>query len=413
MWCALVLLTTGCMVSPYDGQRFATTSTAVPFNGWHLMADSGVTLEAFNPATGAFEPFASARSSSTVDTAASTVMDDDLYKWETSQVVPARFWTPGAVRGSRARVKATTMAGSMRFNLTSVERNWGACAGSVDGVGGFARECQSDHNPEAWILTSDYCNEGPLPQFGFHEPRASFSLTCNDFSISVSGLSVSYPNPEMRFAWRGREEVRTNCRMVVGDRGGYAQCWGLVGAGRFFRNRAEIFEAARAGDLMVSFRARTGAGTSCEAPSAWTSLPVSINTSYFRGCPTPPPDPEPEPEPMPTPAMGPDLVVRIASQDGFWAPTSVCNQGRTSVMTNRFFMSVRGSAMASTNEVSMESYLPLGGLAPGQCWSVGDVYIAGWGGAGGSAIPSSSVTMCIDTRGQIAEGDEFNNCSTR
>lgn len=402
-----------CMLSPWDGQRLSSPATPVRFNGYHLSAGSEVRLEGFNPATGSYESFGTTRSALTADPTAAIYITDPLFRWDTTVAVPTQFWAPGAVRGARARVKSTTQAGSLRWALTSVEAGWGGCLSRVSSAGAFARECHADHNPEAWLTSGDYCHEGPLPVFR-QPPAARLSLDCNDFAIVITGVGVQYPNTEMRVAWRGREEFHTNCTTAVGPEFGYAQCWGLIWPERLFRSRAEIEEAARAGDLVVAYRARTAAGASCDAPSPWLTYPVTINPRTFRSCSTPAPTPTPTPEPMPSPSKGPDLVVRIDSQDGYWARTSVCNMGSTAVMTSRFFMTVRGSAMTADNEVSLESYLPSTGLTAGQCVGLGDLAIAGTGGAGaGAGEASTSVRMCVDTRGQVLETNEANNCTTR
>ncbi|MBL8950168.1 MAG: hypothetical protein JNK82_05290 [Myxococcaceae bacterium] len=402
---ALSLAASACMLSPYDGQRFASQTTPVPFNGYNFWANTPVSIRAFNPATATFEQIATTPSAATADPLAASMIDEPLYKWQLTTAVPPQYWVPGAVRGARARVKATTRPGSTSWAMTSVERDWGACMGTMttSSASEFGQRCKSDHNPEAWIMTSDYCHEGPPPLPSSVPTRVEIEVYCTQVEYTIVNLGAMYPAAEIRVAWRGREELNRICN----EGSSSAECFSfLTDTNAALRSESDYYSARNADDLMVAYRARTTPGATCDAVSPWVTLPVRY--VGFHRCPTAPTPPPPPPPPA---TSGPDLTLSIAPHDGLFANVTVCNNGSTVVMGNRWYLSVRPNDVGPASELSMESLLPSDGLNPTSCHTLFDVGVGTTSGTGGGGLlPSSSVRICADSRGQILETNESNNC---
>ena len=156
LWCLAVVLalTTGCMLSPYDGKRVANTSSTISFSGYDTAPSTTVRLHAWNFSLGQWVQVGTATSSATVSV---TYPDgSELYSWSYSRVLSSSYWAAGA-RGYYARVKATRDS----YNLYSVREDWGTCMGENDTLSDFAANCSTHRTPEAYIYTEDY-QHGPL-----------------------------------------------------------------------------------------------------------------------------------------------------------------------------------------------------------------------------------------------------------
>ena len=145
----VVLPATGCMTSPFDGQQVDSEFSVVTFSGYHLVADSPVSIRAFDPVLGEWYEIGLATSASQVTWVA---MDGtDVYYWEESVVVPLDFWERG-ISGARAWVAAV----SEGYELMTVNSGWTSCYFMSTDLSDFSENCAADESPVARLYTTNY-----------------------------------------------------------------------------------------------------------------------------------------------------------------------------------------------------------------------------------------------------------------
>jgi len=153
---AIAIGLTGCMLSPTDDGRVASTTAALPFHGFTTQPGAPVQIRAWDFTANAMASVGGPVAASTAPTA---VDGGPLYYWSTSRALPARFWRSGPGGGQCAAVGAQTTLSSGTYNVITVESDWGDCFNNNPTVGGFFDHCQSNNSPVAKIYTDSW---GPV-----------------------------------------------------------------------------------------------------------------------------------------------------------------------------------------------------------------------------------------------------------
>jgi hypothetical protein len=148
----LGLLSSACMLEPYDQKRVESKDHPVSFQGVHFSPGKKVTIQARNPVYGDWETIASATASHSAYPAFGwTGSPQNVYPWVGSFVVPSRFWEAG---GGGHRLQVRAVAGSNQF--LSVREGWQTCYSQSSGTTDFISHCAAPDTPVASVLTRDY-----------------------------------------------------------------------------------------------------------------------------------------------------------------------------------------------------------------------------------------------------------------
>ncbi len=145
---------TGCMLSPTDDGRVASTTAPLTFNGYHTYSNAPVQVRAWNFATNAMENLGAPVMSAATSTVA---LEKPLYAWASTRTLGPNFWRAGPISGRCAVTAArTTLAGS-GYNLVTVEEDWASCFGANNNTtSSFAQNCAADDSPHARLYTNDW-----------------------------------------------------------------------------------------------------------------------------------------------------------------------------------------------------------------------------------------------------------------
>jgi uncharacterized protein YkwD len=156
----LGLLSSACMLEPFDQKRVESKQHPVSFQGVHFGKNSKVTIQARDPVYGDWETIGSATSSDRAYLAFHwTGSPQIVYPWVGSLVVPDRFWQ---ARGGGHRLQVRAVAGSTQF--LSVRDDWQTCYSQSGGPTDFINDCAAPDTPVANVLTRDY---QPVPDNGY------------------------------------------------------------------------------------------------------------------------------------------------------------------------------------------------------------------------------------------------------
>lgn len=157
------LLSSGCSVHPFDGERVADRGSPVAFEGF-MRAYNGidfpnftVTLQAENVKTGQWENIGTATTQAT----SYTWGGEEWWQYSTSIVVPTKYWRHVPRTGTQpvllpigyvARVRA--MAGA--FGIPSMRADFAECLNSVTNGEELYDECLSYRSPVSHVYTEYY-----------------------------------------------------------------------------------------------------------------------------------------------------------------------------------------------------------------------------------------------------------------
>ncbi len=147
------LLLAGCLLSPTDDQRVSSTSAPLTFIGYHLNPSTPVQVQAWNYTTHGMQNIGAPVLSDATSTAA---LERPLFGWSATRTLGPAFWRSGPAGGRCAVVGGWTTVSGSRFELETVEADWGTCLGSNRTTGAFAANCASDDSPRARLYTTDW-----------------------------------------------------------------------------------------------------------------------------------------------------------------------------------------------------------------------------------------------------------------
>jgi len=386
-----LLFSAACLTEPYDQRRVPNRRSTISIAGYLNAGNQDVGIEAYNYSTGQFDNVRTVRTQSrSVYRADNT----NFHPYNSSVSLSDDYWTAG-YNGHEARLRARYG----RYTLASVKRNWISCWGAQgESIAGFANHCTADGTPTARVQTSDYCPEDGRSEISSARAYIYYSGK-SDIEVTLS-IRGPHSYPAVKLVRGGVEflSMSSHCRRVSGNGG--------AGVSSYLCRRSDPWSDCTLTELASWPSARLHV-------SYTTPGVCGGETNYerqlllgSRAC-------DADDLPPPPPMSAPDLRVNLGHFDGRNAPVTICNQGNRAVTTTNFSLEVNASSLVTPNEVSLQSYLPVGGLAAGQCHSIGELLAHGWGGAGGEAIPSAWVEVCVDSDNEVVELNEFNNCSRR
>jgi hypothetical protein len=150
---AFAIGSASCMLTPTDDGRVASTTAALPFEGFTLEPGAPVQIRAWNYASNAMAnigvPVAASMSPFNID-------GGPLYSWSALRTLPAAFWRTGPGGAQCAAVEAQTTLSHGTYNAISVEQDWGDCFNEHPSVGEFFSNCASSNSPVAKIYTNSW-----------------------------------------------------------------------------------------------------------------------------------------------------------------------------------------------------------------------------------------------------------------
>lgn len=149
--CIAVLLTSACMLAPYDGQVVSDRGAPLAAEGFYSSGNAPITLQAWNQRQLRWDTVRTTRSSA-ADGFAVPMFGSRWFHWQTSLNLGPDYWV-SASRGAYARVKA--------LNHISLPEEGRACMQDADAEGltasQAAERCAGPNTPEARIYTEDFC----------------------------------------------------------------------------------------------------------------------------------------------------------------------------------------------------------------------------------------------------------------
>jgi Common central domain of tyrosinase len=155
----LATLASGCMITPGDGARVASTTDSISFSGYVLDNGDTVTLRAFNFGANAWETVAT----TTSGPASVTRWTRVWYSWRINAILPVRFWAaaPSGSGGSYARVKAINGTGRELVTFRAIDAFNCLLANGSSALEDMAVDCASHRSPEAYVYTNAYEHGAP------------------------------------------------------------------------------------------------------------------------------------------------------------------------------------------------------------------------------------------------------------
>jgi hypothetical protein len=191
---AIAIGLAGCMLSPTDDGRVASTTAALPFQGFTTEPGAPVQVRAWNYTTHGMADVGAPVSAST---SPFNIDGGPLYSWSASRTLPAAFWRSGPGGAQCAAVGAQTTISSGTFNVISVEPDWGDCFNEHPEVGDFFSHCAASNSPVAKIYTNSWgpvsVNQGALNVAGIIA-SSQISLRLDNFT-PTQGQFCNASNP--------------------------------------------------------------------------------------------------------------------------------------------------------------------------------------------------------------------------
>ena len=398
------------MLGPSDDGVVTSADDPIQFFGYHLQPDRPVRVESFDWRGNVWSPVGETRSATKTTP---SDLKQDLYYWTFEEVLASRFWQPGA-EGARAKVRAKTQITDGRWSdLVTVERDWGACYAAHQDATDFAEACKSDHSPEAWIQTEDYCVDYRYLDDDFVDGLTSPSFTwgCDTerIQIRLRPLLRTFDRVAVNLLVGGVNYAGESCTQRIDPSTGWNQVTCTVTTYPEVRlSGAEIAHAIGFRDAEL-----TVVGYADDRCGGFSRMVLGRGERIHQGMTDlcrPGGDPTPDPDPTPTPGESlPDLQIELGPHDGSVTTLTVCNRGAAAVPTNDFVVRYKGQIQTEYSTVNMRSYLPAS-LAPGVCRSAGDAFIGRWDGTGtGSAYAEA----WVDWNNDVRESNELNNYTQR
>jgi hypothetical protein len=190
--CAIGLA--GCMLTPTDDGRVASTTAALPFEGFTVEPGAAVQIRAWNYTTNAMANVGAPVSATTTPF---NIDGGPLYSWSASRALPPQFWRSGPGGAQCAAVDAQTMLSFGTFNVISVEQDWGDCFNEHPSAGEFFSSCASSNSPVAKIYTNSWApvtvTQSQLNLAGFIA-SSQITLTLDNFT-ATQGQFCNSGNP--------------------------------------------------------------------------------------------------------------------------------------------------------------------------------------------------------------------------
>lgn len=396
---ACLLLGTGCMIGPYDGQRVGETDDPIPVSGYHYNPGAAVQVQAYDFSARRWETLESSRS---VSRSSLEFDGRPLYGWQLPEGITLdepRFWENGW-RGSHARVRtlwgwsspidpAAEIDEPENGAMLAVRQDYLDCAGEHTTIEAFRRHCAADDDTWADIYTRDWCAreiyEPSAQAAAIKRSRADYTTYLHldlQGQDLPSGLNVEVPG------W-GTRWLSGNC--LDGNR----RC---IYTWNFFPNRvgddmfcplARALDAAEA----VHVSGQLGSRTNCSRPYQAT-IPLDYTaTARCRSGSS-------------SGGSGPNLVPRIAPHDGLEARVEVCNVGNV-VARGGYELEVSGSLELPEDWDRVRSTAD---VLPGACASFRPFGVFRPTSSGPQ--PSPTVTATVYTP-DILESNELDNSTSR
>jgi hypothetical protein len=148
----------GCMLTPTDDQRVASTTSTLSFTGFTNESRAPVQVRAWDFTANAMVNLgASVNSDATSSTSSGGT---PLFAWSASRTLASRFWRSGPAGGHCAAVGARATVNGNTYDVISVESDWGNCYADNPSAGEFYTNCRADNFPVAKVYTNAW---GSLP----------------------------------------------------------------------------------------------------------------------------------------------------------------------------------------------------------------------------------------------------------
>lgn len=191
---ALAIGLAGCMLSPTDDGRVASTAAVLPFEGFTTEPGAPVQIRAWDYSAHAMVNLGAAVAAST---SPFEMEGGPLFLWSASRTLAPQFWRASPGGGHCAAVGAQTTISAGTFNVISVEQDWGDCFAEHTDVTAFFTHCASSNSPVAKLYTPAWApviiDQTRLNLAGFLA-SAQITLRLDNFT-PVQGLFCNPSNP--------------------------------------------------------------------------------------------------------------------------------------------------------------------------------------------------------------------------
>jgi hypothetical protein len=193
----LMLVATGCMLDPGDGDSVGPTNEPIRFYGYHDKPGVPVVVEAYMNRPGSYFQDWDVVGRTTTSTTPLNFDGRQWYAWSVQAPLPYLAWVRG-YRGGKATVRSRPNASYQSVDeFYSVVPDWGGCL-SLDAnwtLTGIINNCLSGNGSKARITTVDYCT-GPVEPWWGSSTNGDYQWT---FVFHESDTDPRYPEPYITF----------------------------------------------------------------------------------------------------------------------------------------------------------------------------------------------------------------------